>query len=391
MTRRFAAAVLAIILAAVLAPLRAPAADDAGPYEINAILSLTGTAAFLGSHYARTLEVAEKTVNKEGGINGRPIKFVIQDDGSNAQTSVQLVSALIAKKAPAIVGPGFTATCSSALPLVDKAGPVSYCMSPVMKPDPGSYMFSAGPSSREGVLYVLRALRSKGWMRMALVTTTDASGQDVEREIDDVMKTPDGKGFEIIDREHFNNSDVSAAAQVARIKAAAPQVIFSFAVGTGFATLLRGLNDAGVDFPIYASGGNLNYAQLESYSTFIPHQLYLFAARGSVPDPTASGAAKAAEARFFNAFKDAGLHVEYLDTVAWDPVMLIVDALRKYGTGASAQQIHDYIIGQHNWTGLVGQYDFFANPQRGVSPNGVRVYLWNPKDNTYSAISVPSR
>jgi branched-chain amino acid transport system substrate-binding protein len=389
MTRRIAvfAAVLALVL--TQAPPPAPAADDASPYELNAVLSLTGPAAFLGSHYARTLDIAAKTVNREGGINGHPLKIVIADDGSSAQTSVQLVNALIAKKVAAIIGPGFTATCSAALPLVDKTGPVSYCLSPVIKPDAGSFMFSAGPSAREGIFYVLRALRANKWMKMALVTTTDASGQDVERELDDVLKTPQGKGFEIVDREHFNNSDVSMAAQVSRMKAASPQVIFSFAVGTGFATLLRGLNDAGVDLPVFASGGNLNYGQLDSYATFIPKQLYLFAARGAAPDPTAHGVAKTAEDRFFNAFKDAGLRVEALDSVAWDPVMLVVDALRNIGPAASADQIRDFIASSRNWSGLVGQYDFQLNPQRGISPNGVRVYLWNAQDKSYATIRVP--
>src|SRR5215469_4837504 len=73
----------AVALAAMLAPSLAHAAE---PYEINVILPLTGPAAFLGNGEKISLELAEKAMNAKGGIDGRPVKFVIQDDGTSPQT-----------------------------------------------------------------------------------------------------------------------------------------------------------------------------------------------------------------------------------------------------------------------------------------------------------------
>ncbi|MGH6967622.1 MAG: ABC transporter substrate-binding protein, partial [Stellaceae bacterium] len=73
----------AVALAAMLAT---PPARAAEPYEINVILPLTGPAAFLGNGEKTSLELAEKAMNAKGGINGRPVKFVIQDDGTSPQT-----------------------------------------------------------------------------------------------------------------------------------------------------------------------------------------------------------------------------------------------------------------------------------------------------------------
>ena len=65
---RFAAAVLAAASLAMLAP----AARAADPYEINAILSITGNLAFVGADQQQALKALEGFVNRTGGIGGRP-------------------------------------------------------------------------------------------------------------------------------------------------------------------------------------------------------------------------------------------------------------------------------------------------------------------------------
>jgi branched-chain amino acid transport system substrate-binding protein len=115
---------LALGLIVASASLAASAADQT-PYEINAVLSLTGPAAFIGASEARTLGIVATTVNHSGGINGRPIAFHISDDQSNPVLSVQLVNGLIGEHVPLIFGPGFTATCAATMALTMKTGPAS--------------------------------------------------------------------------------------------------------------------------------------------------------------------------------------------------------------------------------------------------------------------------
>src|SRR5579863_6260223 len=61
----------------------------ADPFVIQVLAPETGTAAFLGKEEAQALEVLEKDTNNAGGIDGRQIRFNIQDDQSNPQTAVQ--------------------------------------------------------------------------------------------------------------------------------------------------------------------------------------------------------------------------------------------------------------------------------------------------------------
>jgi len=81
-----------------------PAANADEPYKINAILPLTGQASFLGKEEQVTLQIAEKYVNRTGGIKGRPVQFVFYDDTSSPQVGVQLVRQVSAEKPAVILG-----------------------------------------------------------------------------------------------------------------------------------------------------------------------------------------------------------------------------------------------------------------------------------------------
>ena len=74
---------VALLAGALSLPASAPGAAAAEPYPIYTILSLTGFAAFIGQGEVATLKAAEGVINSTGGIHGRPVQFVVQDDQSN--------------------------------------------------------------------------------------------------------------------------------------------------------------------------------------------------------------------------------------------------------------------------------------------------------------------
>src|ERR1700758_4090782 len=91
------AAAAAATLALVVGPVRA-----ADPFEIYALFPMTGPAAFFGTEEAKGIAMVEAAVNKAGGINGRPVKFVIRDNQSNPQIAVSLMGQIMSSN-PAIV------------------------------------------------------------------------------------------------------------------------------------------------------------------------------------------------------------------------------------------------------------------------------------------------
>jgi branched-chain amino acid transport system substrate-binding protein len=376
------------ILSVMLCQIMASAAET--PLEINAVLSLTGPGAFLGTREAAALGVVERMVNVEGGIHGRPIKFVVADDQTSPAVSVQLTNALIARHAPVIIGSSLAATCSAMASLVEKTGPLEYCLSPVITGAPGSYVYSASAGSDSIAAVLVRYYRERGWTKIALITSTDASGVDFEKQFNAALGLAENAMVKVVAREHFAPADLSVTAQMVRIKSAQPQAIITFATGTPLGTLLHGYHDVGLQQPISASGGNMIYAQMEQYKQYAPENLVFAATGGIAPNDQLHGPVRDAQMQYFDNFKAAGIRPDFASSLAWDPSMILVAALRALGPDASADQIHAWISHLHNYVGVDGMYDFRDNSQRGLGQNAMVIYRWDPANANFVVVSKPA-
>jgi branched-chain amino acid transport system substrate-binding protein len=72
---------------------------------------------------------------------------------------------------------------------------------------------------------------------------------------------------------------------------------------------------------------------------------------------------------------------------AWDPAMLLVEALRALGPDATAAKIRDHLVHLKGWIGADGPYDFTAAPQRGIGENNVVMVHWNVEKSAGVAMS----
>lgn len=370
-------------VSSIVLPSAALAAD---PLEINVILPETGPAAFLGKAQSRSIELIQEIVNKSGGIHRRPVKFVVQDDQTKPETAVQLMGPIVASKAPVVIGSAMSATCNAMGPIA-KDGPVVYCLSPGVHPPAGSFMFSSGFSTRDLLEVVLRHARDRGWHKVATITSADATGQDADNGIDAAMALPENAVLHLVDREHFSPADVSVAAQIARLKAAEPDVVIAWATGTPFGTVLRDAFNGGLSVPIITTPGNMTYEQMKAYAQFLPSQLLIPTKPAFVLDQLPKGPVRDAVQTFQAAFKAAGIRPDEGYVSLWDASMLIVAAYRKLGTNATAEQIRTYITSQKDWTGVDGVYDFQAIPQRGIGANSVVLVRWDQATASWVGVS----
>jgi branched-chain amino acid transport system substrate-binding protein len=379
----------ALFTAALCLRLAAPAVAQTAPYTVTTIVSETGGFAFTGAQTTETLDVLAGVVNAHGGINGRPLRFDFVDDQTNPLVAVQLANAAIAKGAQVILGPISAAACAAVVPLVAKNGPLDYCFSPVVTGPAGSYVFSVGPGTAINNVVISRFFAAKGWKRVGVIATTDASCRHSQRQIEAAMQLPENRGMQFAVEEQFNPTDLSVAAQVARLKSANIQALFTCASGVAFGTVVRGLHDGGLNVPTAASSANMDYKQLESYAGLLPQQLYFPAPRGLVPDPSlGKGPVKTAQIAFFDAFRKAHVRIGFQASQIWDATMLVVDALRHAGPDTSAAKLHDYIENQHDWAGIAGTYYFRDHSQRGITENALQIYGW---DAAHDAFVVASR
>ncbi|HYL33498.1 MAG TPA: ABC transporter substrate-binding protein [Stellaceae bacterium] len=375
---------------AVAAMLVATPVRAAEPYEINVILPLTGPAAFLGKGEETSLQLAEKAMNASGGLHGQPVKFVIQDDGTSPQTGVQLANTVIAKKPAVLLGSSLVAICRAMGPLMAD-GPVNYCFSPGVHPEAGSYVFTASVSTLDLAHSLLRYYRLRGWKKLALMFSSDATGQDAENGIKSVLANADFKDVQVVDTEHFNTTDLSVTAQIAHIKASGAQAMVAWTTGSPIATIFRGIQQEGLDIPVATTDGNMTYAQMTQYKDFLPKQLYIPAAQWVVSDPDLlAPALRKPHEIFYKSFEAAGVKPDIASELAWDAAWIVVDSLRQLGPNATAKQLRDHMTKLRGFAGVNGVYDFTKTPQRGLDVGDSVVTRWTSDKATWEVVSKPA-
>jgi branched-chain amino acid transport system substrate-binding protein len=377
-----------LLAAALIAALPVHAAET---YDIDVVLALTGYGAFLTKQEVQTLKLMEEVTNGAGGIHGKPVRFVLHDDQSSSQTAVQLATQLMTSRPAVILGPNIAADCGAVGPLMLKNGPVNYCMSAAYHPPKGSYVFISGVSTRAQMVALVRYYRLKGYTRLALASATDASGQDGDFGLADAMKLPENQGMQVVEKVHFNISDVSVTAQAERIKQANPQAILVWCLGSSFGTMLRGLSQSGIDLPVGTTAGNMTLAQMQQFAAFLPTHLFF----GSPPWPVGSDSkvklpetVLAKQKDFHEAYARAHAQPDEGALLAWDPAVIIIDALRKLPEGATAQQLRDHLLSLRDQPGIGGIYDFVnKEPQNGLSVEDVVVSEWNKDRGSWIPVS----
>ena len=91
--------------------------------------------------------------------------------------------------------------------------------------------------------------------------------------------------------------------------------------------------------------------------------------------------------RMEQALRDTGVKPEYIESVAYDPALLVVAALRALGPNASGGKIRDYLNGIGTFAGATGRYNFKTTPQRGLDASQIFVARWDGSKNAWVAVS----
>jgi branched-chain amino acid transport system substrate-binding protein len=244
-------------------------------------------------------------------------------------------------------------------------------------------------STRDSMIAGLNYYRGRGFKKIGLLNSTDATGADADAILAELIKLPAYTGMSFVAQEHFNPTDLNVAAQISRIKSAGAQAMIGFTTGTPVATVLRGMADGGLDIPVFTSQGNMSIAQLDSYKGFVPKELLFPGYAALAPDSVNDRDVRQKVALFRADMKAANMSPDLLHATPWDPVYLLIEAYRRAGPNATAGQLRTAFAGIRNWPGIFGRYDFPATPNRGLGVNWIIVSKWEPERSNWVASSAP--
>lgn len=92
------------------------------PIRIGFLGGISGRVADLGIGGRNGATLAVEQRNRSGGIHGRPVELLVEDDRQDPVQAMQGVDRLIARRVEAIIGPMTSAMATATVPQVDRVG-----------------------------------------------------------------------------------------------------------------------------------------------------------------------------------------------------------------------------------------------------------------------------
>ncbi|MBF0476382.1 MAG: ABC transporter substrate-binding protein [Deltaproteobacteria bacterium] len=378
MTRKIATLLVGLMVATVS---QALAAD---PIKIGAFFSLSGPAAAIGTPTKLVTMMAVEKINKEGGINGRPIELIQGDAESEPTKAVMVAKKFInVDKVAAIIGPDLTDLGMAVKKMVEDAhiptvmtvggdpvimsgGPLGTC----------HWVFKSPQRSSTAVEKLYQYLQKNNLKKVALIISSTTFGKDGKTWLE---KLAPKYGITITANESFGPKDLDMTAQLSKIAAGKPDAIVCWTTGPAGAIVSRNTKQLNIKIPLFQCHGlpdpkYIELAGAASEGNMMPATKLMAWDQLADTDPQ-----KKVIKEFVHLYNDVynyntqfpiNTHSGY----AWDAIHIVADAIKKAGTDPA--KLRDAIEQTKGYLGVSGLYNLTTEDHNGLgqdSMNMVRI------------------
>ncbi|MFH1033150.1 MAG: ABC transporter substrate-binding protein [Pseudomonadota bacterium] len=384
---------LTLAMASLLALAFCGVATAAEPIKIGAFFALSGPAAGIGAPTKLVAQMVVDKINKEGGINGRPIELVLGDTESDPTKAVMTYKKFLSvDKVVAVVGPTRTDTGMAVkkqveeakIPTVMTVGGDPVIMEGKMgNMDFGTahYVFKTPQRSSTAVSKVMGYLKDHGLTKVGLITASDGFGRDGLRWLE---KLAPQFGLTIVGKEQFEPGDVDMKGQLTKLMAASPQAIVCWTIGDAGAIVSKNHHALGIKAPLVQCHGlpgprYLELAGPAAEGNLMPSTKLM--AWQQLPD---SDPQKKVIAEFVHLYNDVyKFDKEYpINThsgYAWDALYLLAGAMKKAGTDPA--KLKDAIENTKGYVGVSGVFNLTPQDHNGLDTDSM--VMLQVKDGKY--------
>jgi branched-chain amino acid transport system substrate-binding protein len=235
----------------------AQTADTTGDIPVGVYAALTGGEAAFGTATVNGVKIAADEINAAGGVLGRRIRLVIEDDQGRADEAASVVTKLIAaSNVVALIGENSSSQSLAAAPIAQTSGV------PMISPS------STNPKVTEKGEYIFRVCFTDPLQGKALAAFVrnelklDTAAILVDKKTDYSVglaavfrKEFEGAGGKIVAEQSYSGGDTEFRPQLTTIRTAAPQALFIPGFYTEVGQIAIQARDLGLTVPLVGGDG----------------------------------------------------------------------------------------------------------------------------------------
>ena len=244
------------VMAALLA-LTSCGAKETNEIKIGGIFPLSGAVAVYGVECKNGIDLAIEEINAAGGINGKNVVLISEDDEGNPDKTVNAYQKLTSKYGAKIIIGSLTSGCTQAITNRAQAQKVVQIAPAATAPaitDAGDYIFRAcfiDPfQGRVGGKFSAETLNAK--TAAILYDTGNDYSVGLTENFEAAFTQAGGK---IVAKEAYTTNDKDFNAQLTKIKSANPDVVYLPDYYNVVALIAKQLRAQGIEAPIVGADG----------------------------------------------------------------------------------------------------------------------------------------
>ncbi len=324
------------------------------PIKLGSVLSLTGPGAGLGQPERAGILLAERVINEKGGVRGRPIKVLLDDDGSNPNLAKSKAENLIfGEKVAAFIGPSLTASTGAIAAITnrEKMAQITFTgLGPVIEQSYKMLYHVLPPQALNARAMLEFATKSAKAKRIGVLHDT-GYGQAVLAGLREFVES---YGVEFIAIERFEVGATDVSAQAAKVRAANPDLVFVIATSP---VPFRNARQMRITQTIVSAIGSASYDYVRGMGEFADEIVFPEFMVGEDPLPR--------QAEFVELYRKANNALpKNFETAGWDAVHIAARALEKVGPDAGNEAIA--LAMREPYQGALAKYNFGAPDMTGI-------------------------
>ncbi|MCX6716978.1 MAG: ABC transporter substrate-binding protein [Candidatus Taylorbacteria bacterium] len=230
------------------------------PIKIGAVLSLTGDASPWGEYGKNGINLAVKQINEKGGINGRKVEVIIEDDHTDGKQGVSAFNKLIdLDGVDGIIGGVFDFTTQPLIPLA-QSKKIAFI-------SPHNFRIEGGfdLNSQSFVMFtdfstVIKSLKNyleqSGTKKLAVVHFKSTFGNEIAKTLNGVMKDL-GRG-EIVDEAYTEIGNNDFKTTIIKLKQANVDTVFLDMLANDPVNFLKRAKELGFNPTIITHNGPID-------------------------------------------------------------------------------------------------------------------------------------
>jgi branched-chain amino acid transport system substrate-binding protein len=348
---------------------------DLPPIVIGVSNVQSGPSEFLGQKLLLGSMAYFKLVNESGGVHGSKISIILKDDQYEPNPAVQNTNELIDKdKVFFLFDYVGTPTLTRVLPLLkyyEKEKIVNVApftgADPQRKPPYDKFVFNVRSSYREETRALVRYLHAKGYRRIGYLGQADAYGKSGETGVTEALAE---LGLEMVDSVTYRRNqsfEADMTAQVKILREAGADAVIGVGVYGPCGAFIRDARMAGWNVPVANVsfvGAEVMLTKLGETSKKLGRDLTANLINSQVvPSADDLRYPLVVNFRAHNQTENYG----FIALEGWLNAVVVTEALRRAGPGASREDFIGAMESLHNWDpGLGLNLEFSSSSHQGL-------------------------